>query len=69
MKMGERLRIFREQHPKVEGFVLNYLTGGLEVGTVIEMKVTRPDGRSAVCNLRVTEEDLETLALLRQLRN
>ena len=69
MKLGERLRIFREQHPKVEGFISNQLLGGLQEGTVIEMKVTRTDGTSSICNFRVTADDLETLSILRHLRS
>ena len=69
MKLGERLRIFREQHPKVEKFIRDNFAGGLEEGSVMEIKVTKPDGKAAVCNFRVSPEDLETIRIIHSIRN
>jgi hypothetical protein len=39
---------------------------GLVPGSVIEMKVTTPDGQQYVMNIMVTENDMETINMLGQ---
>ncbi|MBQ3392269.1 MAG: hypothetical protein IJG52_02535 [Lachnospiraceae bacterium] len=68
MKLGDRLRIFREQHPRVESFIRDNFNRSMQEGTVIEMKVTKPDGRTSICNFRVSKEDLETVEILRNIK-
>ena len=63
MKFKERLDIFERQHPKVIPF-FKALHGKLEVGSVLELKVTNPDGTEMVSNIKVTEDDLETISIL-----
>ena len=64
----ELLRIFREQHPRVESFIRDNFNRSMQEGTVIEMKVTKPDGRTSICNFRVSKEDLETVEILRNIK-
>ena len=68
MKLKERLDIFQTQHPKFLPF-LRALHGRIEVGSVIEFKVTNPDGTEMVSNIKVTEEDLETVKIISELRS
>ena len=40
----------------------------LQPGVVMELRVTDNDGRTSVTNIRLTEEDVETIGILRELR-
>lgn len=64
MKLKERMDIFMNQHPRVMPF-FQALGGKVVEGSVIEMKVTQPDGSELVCNIRVTAEDLRTVDILK----
>ena len=64
LKMKERLGIFNEEHPKVRPFFHMLKEEGLLVGSVLELKVTDPEGREQVTNIRLTENDLETIQML-----
>jgi hypothetical protein len=56
-EMGER---FKQNHPKVEPFCQAAL-GSLREGSIIEIKVTDPDGREMCSNIRVNAEDMQLL--------
>ena len=64
LKMKERLGIFRQEHPKIQPFFHQLREEGLPAGSVLELKVTLPDGSERVANIRLTENDLETLQML-----
>ncbi len=68
LKLGERLRIFRQQHPKVPAFLSDVRGKALTPGAVLELRVTDVEGKEYVTNIRVTEEDVETLRILSSLR-
>ena len=61
--MGGRLRLFRQQHPLFSGFLHQVEEQALEPGTVIEIKAVRPDGKEIVTNLKLTEDDVETIRI------
>lgn len=63
MKLKERLDVFNTQHPKVLPFI-KALHGRIDVGSVLELKVTNPDGTEMVSNIKVTEDDMKTIAIL-----
>ena len=64
MKLGERLKLFQSQHPRVLAFVKEVKEHALAEGSVIEVKVSDPAGREYVTNLRVTAEDMETVRMV-----
>ena len=68
MKLGGRLKIFKEQHPRTIRFVTDVAQNAIREGTVVEMKVTDPDGKEYVTNFRVTAEDMETVEMLKNLQ-
>ena len=68
MKLGERYKIFQSQHPRVPAFVGDVAKNGIMEGSVIEVKVTTPEGREFITNLRVTREDLESVEILKNLK-
>ena len=65
LKMGKRLQIFKQQHPKFSGFIHELDEKALVEGTVIEIRATTPDGRTFVTNLRFTPEDIESVEIAR----
>jgi hypothetical protein len=64
--MGAKNR-FTENHPKFVSF-LNMVWGkGIEEGTIIEIRVTRPGEDMMMSNIKVQQSDLELLRELREL--
>lgn len=50
---------FQQRHPKFVKFAIAVVQSGVPEGSVIEMKVTTPDGREMESNLRLSQEDIE----------
>ena len=67
-KMRERLQIFEQEHPKLQAFVKEVGEHAVMEGTIAEIKVTTPQGKEYITNLRLTAEDMETLRLIRELK-
>ncbi|MDO4475546.1 MAG: hypothetical protein Q4B59_02030 [Lachnospiraceae bacterium] len=65
--MQERMQVFNAQHPRMIPF-MNAAGQAVMEGTVIEIKVTAPGERDLVTNMRVTAEDMETLRMIREMR-
>ncbi|MDO4648670.1 MAG: hypothetical protein Q4B26_08460 [Eubacteriales bacterium] len=65
LQMRERLQIFERQHPKVPMFIKDVGNRAFQEGAVLELKVTDPDGRTYVTNMRVTEEDVKTFSMFK----
>ena len=68
MQLAERLRICKQQHPKVLDFIQVIGRNNLQPGVVLELRVTDLDGKVAVTNMRLTEEDIETIGIIRNLK-
>lgn len=68
LKLRERLQIFAGQHPRVPAFLQDVGTNGVREGSVIELRVTTPEGRSYVTNIKVTAEDMETVEILKHIK-
>ena len=64
LQMKGRLDIFRQEHPKVFPFFSAVHANALQVGTVMELQVTTPEGKVLTSNIRLTDNDLETLGML-----
>lgn len=50
---------FKHRHPKFPSFLKAVSRHAILEGTILEIKVTDPDGKSYTSNLRLTKEDLE----------
>ena len=61
MKFREDWGKFEERHPKFVLFLGAIMKSGIGEGSVIDIKVTFPDGRELESNLKVTPEDVEFL--------
>ncbi|MDY2884545.1 hypothetical protein ACTNEF_10485 [Bariatricus sp. HCP28S3_E4] len=60
---------FTARHPKFPNFIKAVSQNAIQEGTILEIQVTCPDGKSFASNLKVTAEDLEMLQMLRQLQS
>ena len=68
MQLAERFRIFKQQHPKVLEFIQAIGRNNLQPGVVLELRVTDLDGRVSVTNMRLTEEDIETIGIIKNFK-
>ncbi|WP_338801424.1 hypothetical protein WAA20_15255 [Butyrivibrio fibrisolvens] len=64
----QRLNIFRTQHPKFQAFLGSVTQGAIREGTIIEIKVTDPDGGEYISNMKLTSDDIETVEILKNIR-
>lgn len=60
----KRMDMFNADHPKVVPFIEMLKEKALKEGTVVEMRVTDPDGKEYVSNIRLTATDVETVKLM-----
>lgn len=58
---------FDKNHPGVAAFIGNVARKGIKEGSIIEISVTDPDGENMTTNMRVTADDLEMLAELKNM--
>ncbi|HCG59656.1 MAG TPA: hypothetical protein DEV97_06590 [Lachnospiraceae bacterium] len=68
MQLAERLKTFREQHPRVLDFIQAVGRNNLQPGVILELRVTDLDGKVSVTNMRLTEEDVETIGIIKNLK-
>ena len=68
MQLAERLRIFKQQHPKVLDFIQAIGRNNLQPGVVLELRVTELEGKVTVTNMRLTEEEIETIGIIRNIK-
>ena len=59
---------FMENHPKFVAFLNAVFAKGVEEGTIIEIKVTKPGQDTMTANIKVQQSDLELLQELRDLK-
>lgn len=64
--MGAKSK-FENAHPKFMAFMKMVISRPMEEGTIIEVTLTRPGEEPITSNLKVTNEDLELLASLKDL--
>ena len=67
MKIMNAKNKFTENHPKFMAFLHAVFAKVLEEGTIIELKVTKPDQETMTTNIKVRQSDLELLQELREL--
>ncbi len=64
MKLKGRLDVFNRQHPKFSPFCKAVNRQILEPGMILEIKAKGTDGKTLETNLRMTEDDVETLKMI-----
>jgi hypothetical protein len=58
---------FAQNHPKFVKFMSDLASSQIEEGTILEVTVKKPDGRTMVSNIKVTASDLEMLQAIKQM--
>lgn len=67
MKIMGAKKQFTDNHPRFAAFLSAAFGKGVEEGTIIELKVTRPGEETMVTNIKVQQSDLELLQELKEL--
>ena len=60
---------FQGNHPKFMQFIIAMTQYGLEEGTILECKVTTPEGKEIQANIKITEDDLELIEKIKEIKN
>lgn len=68
LKLGGLWAKFSKNHPKFPSFVKTVQKNGIKADTIIDIKITYPDGNVVDSNLKVTESDLEMLEELKKMK-
>ena len=58
---------FCGNHPRFPAFVQAVKTAGIQEGTIIEVSVTTPEGKTLTTNMRLTASDMEAFNNLKGL--
>ena len=61
MQLKESWAVFKHNHPKFPLFLKAALNGPLKEGSVVEIRVTSPEGKNIATNLKLKASDLELL--------
>lgn len=69
LKLKDALGAFKKRHPGFSGFMAAVRSGGIPEGSVLDLRITDPDGKTTATNFRVSQEDIELIRMLGELRN
>ena len=58
---------FSSNHPKFQKFLNAVVRSPIREGTILEVKIIYPDGESIASNIRVTKEDMELYAQMKDI--
>ena len=61
MQLKESWAVFKDNHPKFPLFLKAALKSSLKEGSVVEIRVTSPEGKTIATNLKLKASDLELL--------
>ncbi len=68
LKLGGMWAKFSKNHPKFPQFVKAVQKNGLVADTIIDLKITYPDGNVLDSNLKISEEDLKLFEELKKMK-
>ena len=68
-KFKEKLNGFKNRHKGFVKFIKAARREGVPEGSVLDIKLTFPDGETMTSNFRITEEDLELIRMLITLKD
>ena len=69
LTLKDKLNGFRHRHKGFVSFIKAARREGVPVGSVVDVKLTFPEGEAMTTNFRVTEEDLELIRMLEALKD
>ena len=64
MQLHQRIAQFQQDHPKFPPFLEAVKNNALKEGTIVDIKVTSPEGTTLASNIKLTTNDIETIKLL-----
>jgi len=65
MQLKDAWSVFKNNHPKFPKFLKAVSGSTLKEGSVVEIRVTSPEGKSLATNLKLKASDLELLEQLK----
>ncbi len=65
MQLKEAWSIFKDNHPKFPLFLKVASESALKEGSMIEIRVTSPEGKTLTTNMKLKASDLELIEQLR----
>lgn len=68
LKMKEYWNQFAANHPRCVSFLGAVSSEPMEVGTIIEVSITKPDGSVKCTNIKVQPSDLEMIEALKAMK-
>ena len=68
MQFASRLGTFTQQHPKFIMFLKKVAHDGVSEGDILEINYRSGDGRESKANIKLTNEDIETINLIKNMR-
>lgn len=69
LKVRQAWKTFTDNHPKFPMFLGAVQREGIKEGSIIEVSITTPEGRTMNTNIKVTESDLQLFEMLKGLGN
>lgn len=69
MQLQQRFSLFSQDHPKVLPFFRAIGSNAMQEGTIIDIKVTTPDGKTLESNIKLTANDIETARMMMNMSN
>lgn len=67
MELRRMLQRFQQDHPKFLSFLAAVRGKGIRTGSLLEIKITDPDGSEFISNIRLNEADMEDIGQLKEL--
>lgn len=68
MKLSGLWAKFSKNHPKFPAFLKAVQKNGLKPDTIVDIKITYPDGNPIDTNLKITASDIEIIEELKKLK-
>ena len=68
LQLKNLLAQFKQRHPKFPKFVKKISQEAVTPGSLFEFKVTTPEGKEYVSNIRLSQEDIDCIRELKELR-
>ncbi len=69
MQLQQKIATFKSEHPRVFPFFSAIKENSIQAGTIVDLKVTTPEGQEMQCNIKVSENDIDLFNTLMELRN
>lgn len=66
-KVKKSWETFTRNHPRFPAFLQAVQSAGIQEGTIIEVSVTTPEGKTMTSNVRLSASDMEIFADLKGL--